>query len=59
MKLSKEEALKTIRDVMLTEYLMYNSNVIDPIIHTNLCGAFQHLERLAEKSTLSEFEGPA
>jgi len=57
MKMSKSAVLGAIRDVQLAEFLMYSSGVISPIIHANLCGVFQHLERLAEKSTLSEFEG--
>ena len=57
MKISKETALKTIRDAELTEFLMYSSDVVDILTHVHLCAAFQRLANLAEKSTLSEFEG--
>jgi len=57
VKISKETALKTIRDAELTEFLMYSSDVVDIPTHVQLCAAFQHLINLAEKSTLSEFEG--
>jgi len=57
MKISKETALKTLRDAVLTEFLMYSSDVVDIPTHVQLCTAFQRLTVLAEKSTLSEFEG--
>jgi hypothetical protein len=57
MKISKETALNTILEMQLTETLMFASDVFDAITHIRYCDMLQHLERLAEKSTLSEFEG--
>lgn len=57
MKLTKEQALKTIRDAEHTEFLMYASEQIDLITHVQIWGALQHMHKLAEKSSLSEFEG--
>jgi len=57
MKISKEIALKTIRDAELTTYLMYTSGVVDHITYLQIWNGLQHLNKIAEKSTLSEFEG--
>jgi hypothetical protein len=57
MKITKEKALETIKDVELTEYLMFTSDILDPMMHVTCCQIFQRLKQLAIKSTLLEFEG--